>query len=748
MAGAEFPGRAQRTMKKEITIALAGNPNAGKTTIFNHLTGARQKVGNWSGVTVEKKEGSLEYGGARINVVDLPGIYSLTAYSVEEIVARDFILEERPDVVVDILDASNLERNLYLATQLIELNIPLVFAMNMVDVARARGIVTDFEQLSRLLGVPIVETVGTRGEGIDELIDTVLEVCSGSDPVSRHIHVNYGREVEKEIQKIRTQIRKYPDFNRRYYPRWVALKLLEKDSSVWEKIETAAREGGIPPDGVEDIRAQVEESRNKISRLFEEDAETVIAEARYGFISGALKETMRLSAAAKQTVSDRIDQVLTNRLLGFPVFVLFMYLLFQGTFTLGAYPVEWIEAGVEFLAKVVGHLLPAGMFHDLVIDGVIGGVGGVIVFLPNILILFLGISLLEDTGYMARAAFIMDRVMHTLGLHGKSFIPLIMGFGCNVPAIMAARTLETRRDRLLTILINPLMSCSARLPVYVLIASAFFPGKEGNIIFAIYFIGIALAIIMGQIFSKTLFKGETTPFVMELPPYRMPTLLSVMIHMWEKTKVYLQKMGGVVLAFSIVIWFLGNFPKDIQYSPELESARQTIESSLAKCDAAGQQAVEAATVCEKLREKMSDTEKAMENQRLAQSYIGRLGHAVEPLIAPLGFDWKLGVSLITGFVAKEVVVSTMGVLYQAGNSETGSVGLVDALKKSGLTPVTAFGFMVFVLIYVPCMVTIVTIWRETGSLGWTCFAVGYLMALAWIMAFIIRMGCMVMRCTV
>ncbi len=729
-------------MKKEITIALAGNPNAGKTTIFNHLTGARQKVGNWSGVTVEKKEGSLEYRGTRIKVVDLPGIYSLTAYSVEEIVARDFILEERPDVVVDIIDASNLERNLYLATQLIELNIPLVFAMNMVDVARARGIMTDFPQLSRLLGVPIVETVGTRGMGIDELLDTVLEVCQGSDPVSRHVHVNYGQEVEKEIRRLREEIRKYPEFNRRYYPRWVALKLLEKDTSVWEKVEAAAREGIIPPEGVKAIREQVDESRANIARLFEEDAETVIAEARYGFIAGALKETMRLSARAKQTVSDRIDQVLTNRILGFPVFVLFMYLLFQGTFTLGAYPVAWIETGVELLARIADHIIPAGLFHDLMIDGVIGGVGGVIVFLPNILILFLGISLLEDTGYMARAAFIMDRVMHTLGLHGKSFIPLLMGFGCNVPAIMAARTLETRRDRLLTILINPLMSCSARLPVYVLIAGAFFPGREGNIIFAIYFLGIALAIIMGQIFSRTLFKGETTPFVMELPPYRMPTLLSVMIHMWEKTKVYLQKMGGVVLAFSVVIWFLGNFPKDIQYSPELVSARQAVEKTLGQCEVTGGSSAR----CQELKQKRDEIERAMENQRLASSYIGRIGHAVEPLIRPLGFDWRLGVSLITGFVAKEVVVSTMGVLYQAGDSETGSVGLVNALKKSGLTPVTAFGFMVFVLIYVPCMVTVVTIWRETGSIGWTCFTVGYLMTLAWIMAFLIRAGCLAMNC--
>ncbi len=734
-------------MKKEITIALAGNPNAGKTTIFNHLTGARQKVGNWSGVTVEKKEGSLEYKNFKIKVVDLPGIYSLTAYSVEEIVARDFILEERPDVVVNIIDASNLERNLYLATQLIELNIPLVFAMNMVDVARSRGIKIDFEQLSKLLGVPIVETVGTRGEGIDALLDTVIEVAGGQDPVSRHIHVNYGAEVEKEILSIKEELARYPGFHSRYYPRWIALKLIENDASVWEKIEQAERDGIIPHEGVEALRKRVEESRARINRLFEEDAETVIAEARYGFIAGALKETMRLSAAAKQTVSDRIDQVLTNRVLGFPVFVLFMYLLFQGTFTLGQYPVAWIEAGVEFIAKVAGHMLPPGLIHDLVIDGIIGGVGGVIVFLPNILILFLGISLLEDTGYMARAAFIMDRVMHTLGLHGKSFIPLIMGFGCNVPAIMAARTLETRRDRLLTILINPLMSCSARLPVYVLIAGAFFPGREGNVIFSLYFIGIALAIIMGQVFSRTLFKGETTPFVMELPPYRMPTLLSVTLHMWEKTKVYLQKMGGVVLAFSIVIWFLGAFPRDIEYSPDLVREHKQIEAMISsQGEASGlHEGSVASTTKDSLEKRLHDIEIEMEKERLSQSYIGRIGHAVEPLIRPLGFDWRLGVSLITGFVAKEVVVSTMGVLYQAGSTEAGA-GLVDALKKSGLNRVTAFGFMVFVLIYVPCLVTVITIWRETGSFGWTCFAVGYLMTLAWVMAFLIRMGCLAVKC--
>jgi len=716
------------TSKAEhITIALAGNPNAGKTTIFNQLTGARQKVGNWSGVTVEKKEGHLVHKGRQITVVDLPGIYSLTAYSVEEVVARNFILEEHPDVVVDILDASNLERNLYLAVQLIELNIPLVFAMNMVDVARARGMKIDYQQLSRLLGVPIVETVGTRGEGIDKVLDTVLEVAEGKDPTSRHIHINYGREIEEEVLKIREVLKKDPELNSSYYPRWLAVKLLEKDKIVEERVRRSP--------AAESIMAQVEKSRNHILSIFQEDAETVIAEARYGFIAGALKETMRLSPVAKKTISDKIDQVLTNRLLGFPILLFFMYLLFQATFTLGAYPVEWIEKGVDILARLASSMLPDGLFRDMVVEGIIGGVGGVIVFLPNILLLFLGISLFEDTGYMARAAFIMDRIMHTLGLHGKSFIPLLMGFGCNVPAIMAARTLETRRDRLLTILINPLMSCSARLPVYVLIAGAFFPESAGNVIFGIYILGVVLAILVGQLFSHTIFKGQSAPFVLELPPYRLPTLRSVIIHMWEKGKVYLQKMGGVVLAFSIVIWFLGAFPRHIDYSMDYDGKISEVASIIEGLEGSE----DAALRIPALEEELTRLENAREEERLSKSYIGRIGHAIEPLIAPLGFDWKLGVSLVTGFVAKEVVVSTMGVLYQTGQEDSASLKV--ALKASGIDKATALAFMAFVLIYVPCLVTVATIWRETGSAGWTAFSVSYLMVLAWVVAFVIKQAC-------
>ncbi len=716
--------------KEDLTIALAGNPNAGKTTIFNHLTGARQKVGNWSGVTVEKKEGFLTYKGKRIKVVDLPGIYSLTAYSIEEIVARDFILEEHPNVVVDIIDASNLERNLYLAVQLIELNVPLVFAMNMVDVARARGIVVDYAQLSRLIGVPIVETVGTTGEGLNELMDKVLEVAEGKESISRKININYGSELEAEIEKIKKVIEQDDILSNSYDTRWLSIKLLESDKQVIERIKKSKFS--------DEILSRVEKSIKRLERIFNDDVETLIAEARYGFIAGALKETMRISGTAKKTLSDRIDQILTNRILGFPIFVLFMYLLFQGTFKLGAYPVSWIEDMVEFLGKLAGTWIPPGIIHDLVVQGIIGGVGGVIVFLPNILLLFLGISILEDTGYMARAAFIMDRVMHTLGLHGKSFIPLLMGFGCNVPAIMATRTLETKRDRILTILINPLMSCSARLPVYVLLASAFFPGKEGNVLFAIYFLGIALAILMGQIFSRTLFKGEAAPFVLELPPYRMPTLTSLVIHMWDKTKVYLQKMGGVVLICSVIIWFLGAFPRHVTYSHDYQRQLTQINKEIELVTTQIKDKSLKDKKLAQLNEQIALIKKEMEAEHLKQSYIGRIGRLIEPVLRPLGFDWRLGVSLITGFVAKEVVVSTMGVLYQSSENGLKSSSLINALRHSGLNKVTAFGFMAFVLIYVPCIVTVITIWRETGSLGWTAFCVGYLMVLAWIVAFLIR----------
>ncbi len=667
----------------EITVALTGNPNAGKTTIFNALTGARQKVGNWPGVTVEKKEGTLTYQGHTIRIVDLPGIYSLTAYSIEEIIARDFILEDRPDVVVDVIDASNLERNLYLAVQLMELGRPLIFALNMIDVAKARGIIIDTELLSRLLGVPIVTTVGTKGLGLDELLETILAVAEGrlrAQPVS----INYGLEVEREIRLLVELIEEVPLLREKYPPRWLAVKLLENDREILKKV------AAIP--GTEKVLEQLRRSETRLRELLDDTPEAIIAEARYGFIAGALREVVRVSPIDRRTLSDRIDDIVTHRFLGFPIFILAMYALFYLTFTLAAYPVAAIEYGVDLLARLLEAHLPPGLFKELLVDGIIGGVGGVLVFLPNILFLFLGISIFEDTGYLARAAFIMDRVMHFLGLHGKSFIPLLMGFGCNVPAIMATRTLETHRDRVLTILINPLMSCSARLPVYILFAGAFFPGQESRVVFGIYALGIGLAMLLGKLFSRVLIKEEDTPFVLELPPYRMPTLRGLLLHMWEKTKVYLQKMGGVILICSVILWALTAFPRVDGKAPPVE-----------------------------------------------ESYIGHLGRALSPIMEPLGFDWRLGVSLATGFVAKEVVVSSLGVLYQVEDEDVHS--LRERLQEAGLSKSVALAFMVFVLVYIPCIATVIAIWRETGALKWPAFCIAYELVLAWILAFFIyRLG--------
>ncbi len=667
----------------EITVALTGNPNAGKTTIFNALTGARQKVGNWPGVTVEKKEGHLVYQDHHIRIVDLPGIYSLTAYSIEEIIARDFILEDQPDVVVDVIDASNLERNLYLAVQLMELGRPLIFALNMIDVAKARGIIIDTELLSRLLGVPIVTTVGTKGLGLDELLETIVAVAEGKIK-TRPVSINYGPEVEREIRTLVEEIKKIEPLCQKYPARWLAIKLLENDREILKRIST------IP--GSEKVLEQLRRSETRLRELLDDTPEAIIAEARYGFIAGALREVVKVSPIDRRTLSDRIDDIVTHRFLGFPIFILAMYALFYLTFTLAAYPVTAIEYGVDLLARLLSAKLPDGLLKELLVDGIVGGVGGVLVFLPNILFLFLGISIFEDTGYLARAAFIMDRVMHFLGLHGKSFIPLLMGFGCNVPAIMATRTLETHRDRVLTIIINPLMSCSARLPVYVLFAGAFFPGQESRVVFGIYALGIGLAMILGKLFSRVLIKEEDTPFVLELPPYRMPTLRGLLLHMWEKTKVYLQKMGGVILVCSVILWGLTAFPRVNGQAPPIE-----------------------------------------------KSYIGHLGRALAPVMEPLGFDWRLGVSLATGFVAKEVVVSSLGVLYQVQDEDTHS--LRERLREAGFSKSVALGFMVFVLIYIPCIATVIAIWRETGALKWPAFCIAYELALAWLLAFIIyRLG--------
>jgi ferrous iron transport protein B len=722
-------------MTKKITIALAGNPNSGKTTIFNNLTGARQKVGNWPGVTVEKKEGTATYNGYAIQVVDLPGTYSLTAYSQEEVIARNYILEEKPDLVVDVIDASNLERNLYLASQLIDLGVKLVFALNMVDLAYSRGQIIDHGQLALLMGVPIIPTVGTKNQGTTELLEAIVKVAEDKESVTRHIHIDYGRELEDEIAKLQGLIRSAQSSMDEHKARWTATKLLENDEEIVKKLEKIPRKKAM-------LR-QLEHSKMRLQRILGDDPETLIADRRYGFIHGALTETLRHTRKDRRYISDRVDTVLTNRLLGFPIFIFFIWAMFQLTFNLGSYPMAWIDAGVGLLAQFVGGLMGEGLLKGLVVDGIISGVGGVAVFLPNIFILFFCIALFEDTGYMARAAFIMDKIMHTLGLHGKSFIPMIMGFGCNVPAIMATRVLESRRDRILTILINPLISCSGRLPIYVLIAGALFGARAGNVIFSIYILGIAMAILMGQIFKRTLFKGEIAPFVLELPPYRMPTFRGTVIHMWERGSIFIKKMGGVILIGSIIVWALSSFPQSVEYSRDYDAQKSHIQKEYAS--AIQRTDVERAEVLTaEMDAKIGEIETLQKREFQEKSLLGRLGKGIAPVLRPLGFDWRAGVALLTGFVAKEIVVSTFGVLYQVGGEQgEESEGLRAAIQKA-MTPLIGYAFMIFVLAYTPCLATVAAIKRETGSWGWTAFSVGYGLALAWILAFCIYQGGMLL----
>jgi len=729
-----MPARNKGTQKK-IVVAIGGNPNSGKTTIFNELTGSRQRVGNWGGVTVEKKEGIVEHRGYRIVFVDLPGTYSLTAYSLEEIIARNFIVNEKPDVVVDVIDAGNLERNLYLAVQLIEMGGKFVFVLNMADMAEKQGLLIHREKLATLLGGPVVFTIGHRGKGITELLDEVVKVYEGREKKSRHLHVAYGNELEEEVRKIQGRIRTDRELTARYSTRWLAVKLIEDDSEVKKTIEKeSARSSAILTKG--------EESRKHLRNIFSEEPESLVADQRYGFISGLLQECISLNQMERVDSSQKIDRVLTNRLLGIPLLIFFIWLMFQITYRVGAYPMRWIEYFIELGEIGIKLLFPAGVLRSLLIDGIISGVGGVAVFLPNILLLFFLISLFEDTGYMARAAFVMDRVMHLIGLHGKSFISMIMGFGCNVPAIMGTRTLENEKDRILTILINPLMSCSARLPVYVLIAGAFFGRRAGNVIFSVYAVGVVLAILIGRLFRKTLFRGESEPFVMELPPYRIPTIKSVVIHMWERAFIFVKKMGTVILAGSIVIWFLSNFPipRDVAtvYSERVQSIEEIYRVRIdeLKKSAAGYRAEKRA-----LNEEKSSLIAQLQQERaseiISQSFIGRIGRFIEPVFRPLGFSWREGVALITGFVAKEVVVSTLGVLYNAG----GEAQLGYSLRKSSsLTPLSAYAFLIFVLIYTPCLATVAAIRQETKSFKWTLFTILYEISLAWVLSFLIVKG--------
>ena len=686
----EAAAEVLREKTNTIEIALVGNPNCGKTSFFNRATGLREHVGNYSGVTVDAKEAVFKHKGYTIHLIDLPGTYSITEYTPEELFVRTYITEHHPDIVLNVVDASNLERNLFLTTQLIDMNIRVVMALNMYDELGKEGAALDYHYLGHLLGFPIVPTTASQGEGIDEVLDKIIEVFEDKNDTSRHIHINYGTEIEHAIDRVKAVIVPNKDITDRFAPRYLAIKMLEGDRIIREVLAVAAN--------YQEIEEVTRRDVLRLEKEYKEDTRTIITNAKYGFIRGALKETYTVGDKDKRQLTSAIDTVLTHHWFGFPVLLLFMWVMFQATFSLGSYPMEWIQEGVDALGSWVAGVMAPGPLTDLIVDGVIAGVGGVIVFLPNILILFFFISLMEDTGYMARAAFIMDKLMHKIGLHGKSFIPLLIGVGCNVPAIMATRTLENQRERLLTMLIIPFMSCSARLPVYILMVSAFFPVNQGLILLSIYVIGVGLAILTALLLKKLLFQKISDPFVMELPPYRMPTMRNTLLHMWNKAGQYLKKMGTVILFASVLIWALGYYPRHAEY------AKQSPEQ--------------------------------MEN-----SYIGRVGKAIEPVIKPLGFDWKMGVSIITGLAAKEIVVSSMGILYHVPEAEEDVQALATNLQQQKdpagrpvFTPLVAYCFMLFVLIYFPCMAVIAAIWKEAGG-KWALFTIFYTTSLAWLVAF-------------
>ena len=710
--------------RRTINVALVGNPNSGKTSLFNLASGAHEHVGNYSGVTVDAKEGHFDFEGYHFRIVDLPGTYSLSAYTPEEIYVRRHIIDETPDVIINVVDSSNLERNLYLTTQLIDMNVRMVVALNIYDELESSGNTLDYHLLSKLFGVPMLPTVSKKNRGLDTLFHVVINLYEGVDffdkqgnmnpevlkdltewhdsledrknheeehledyvrehkrteRVFRHIHINHGPDLEKAIEAVKEEVSKNEFIRDKYSTRLLSIKLLENDPDIESFVRTL-------PNAEEILRIR-DKMAKRVQDTMNEDCESAITDAKYGFISGALKETFTDNHLEQAQTTKVLDSIVTHRIWGYPIFFLFMYLMFEGTFVLGEYPMMGIEWLVEQIGDLIRNNMTDGPLKDMLVDGIVGGVGGVIVFLPNILILYFCISLMEDSGYMARAAFIMDKIMHKMGLHGKSFIPLIMGFGCNVPAIMASRTIENRKSRLITMLINPLMSCSARLPIYLLLVGAFFPNNASLVLLSIYAIGIFLAVLLARLFSKFLVKGDDTPFVMELPPYRMPTAKSIFRHTWEKGAQYLKKMGGIIMVASVIIWFLGYYPNHDAYE----------------------------TVAEQ-----------QEN-----SYIGQLGRAIEPVIEPMGFDWKLGIGLISGVGAKELVVSTLGVLY-VDDPDADSVSLAERIP---ITPLVAFCYMLFVLIYFPCIAALAAIKQESGSWKWALFAACYTTVLAWLVSF-------------
>jgi len=716
--------QSERT--KTINIALVGNPNCGKTTLFNFISGSKEKVGNYTGVTVDIKKATFKTKGYTFNFYDLPGTYSLTAYSKEEIFVRKFIYEQTPDIVINVLDATNLERNLFLTTQLIDMDLRIVAALNMFDELEKKKLFFDKDELAKLLGIPFIPTISSRGIGLEKLIDKVIEVFEGKDRVTRHIHINYGKELEKSIETVRKLIKEDKPITDKVSSRFLAIKMLEKDDQVNELLAGYAN--------FNEIKKITNKEIQKIEALENEDSETIITNAKYSFITGALKETFKDPNQAKKSRSEKIDNILTQKYLGFPIFTAILFLMFYATFKLGAYPMDWIDAGVAALGNFVSEIMPNGMLKDLLVKGIISGAGSVLVFLPNILILFLFISILEGSGYMARAAFIMDKIMHRFGLHGRSFIPMIMGFGCNVPAIMATRSMRNKGDRILTMLIIPFMSCSARLPVYILIISAFFDKYQPLYLIGLYGAGIVFAFITAQILNKTVFKNKETPFVMELPTYRLPTFINVVYHMWDKTQHYLKKIGTIILVGVIIVWALEYFPRKSENTKDFVVK---IEKTQQNTDLTN----------EERQTEIYELKQAMESDRLTNSYLGKIGKTIEPIVRPLGFDWKMSIALVAGLPAKEIVISTMGVLYQTSEDES-TVNLQQKLQnevyttgqrkgEKVFTTPTALAFLIFILIYFPCIGVVATIKNESESWKWATFVIIYTTSLAWVAAFIV-----------
>ena len=699
------------TQRRIINVALIGNPNCGKTSLFNYASGAKEHVGNYSGVTVDAKTGRMEYEGYSFNIVDLPGTYSLSAYSPEELYVRRYLHDEVPDVIINVADASNLERNLYLTTELIDMDRSMIIALNMYDELERSKVVFDHESLSRMIGVPMVPTVSKNGRGVKELFDTVIEVYEGRNEVVRHVHIGFSKDIEEAVKQIQKALKSEAELDMHFSARYLSIKFLEKDREVDAMLRKLPNY-----DKIATLRDSLVE---KIEELHQEDMPTIIANTKYGFVSGALRETLHAEEKEEAKTTALIDSVVTGKLFGFPIFIFLMWLMFWATFEIGQYPMDWIESCVGWISEMIGTYMPDGPLKDLIVDGLIGGVGGVMVSLPNILILYAFISFMEDSGYMARAAFIMDKIMHKIGLHGKSFIPLVMGFGCNVPAIIATRTIESQSSRLITILINPFISCGARLPIYLLLIGVFFPNHASVALLSLYALGVIVAIVTAKLLRKFHYKRDETPFVMELPPYRIPTLKATMRHMWAKGQQYLKKMGGIILVASLAIWLLSYFPR-----PNTEDIEQT-RSELA-ATGINPETMDVETVS------------ATEN-----SYLGRLGKFIQPVFEPLGFNWKMSVALLSGTVAKETVVSTIGVLY-SGDSEAGEAVLSERITAENpqtghpdFTPLVAACFMIFVLIYVPCIATVTAVVKETGSWKYGAFTIVYNTFVAWLLAFVV-----------